>query len=112
MKNEYNEALDRNGYTGSVFDESRCYYAGDKYTTCCGPDLVRHEVYHHDMGGATRELAKRYGAWVTLCPAHHGHVHNFPQFGRELQQETQRRVMERYGWTVDDFRARFGKNYL
>ena len=112
MRNEYGEELDRNGYTRSVFPEDRCYYADDHLTACYGCDLVRHEVFHHDQGGATRELSKRYGAWVTLCPTHHGHVHNFPQFHRELQQEAQRRVMDRYGWSEDDFRNKFGKNYL
>lgn len=112
MKNEYGEVLDRNGYTRSVFPESCCYFAGDKYSTCGSADLVRHEVFHHDQGGATREMSKRYGAWVTLCPWHHGYVHNFPQFNRQLQRDTQKRVMERYGWTIEDFRQKFGKNYL
>ena len=113
MKNEYDEPLDRNGYAPSVFPETCCFYMSDKYTTCDGSgDLVRHEVYHHDQGGATRAMSKRYGAWVTLCPLHHAHVHNFPQFVKELQREAQRRVMERYGWSEDEFRNHFGKNYL
>lgn len=110
--NEYGEPLDRNGYAASVFPDDACYFADDRYTTCGSPELCRHEVYHHDMGGATRELSKRYGAWVTLCPTHHGHVHHYPQLNRELLKETQRRVMERYGWDEDEFRKHFGKNYL
>lgn len=110
MRNEYGEALDRNGYAPSVFPETCCYYAQER--SCTGADLVRHEVFHHDMGGATRELSKRYGAWVTLCPVHHGYVHSYPQITRTLQQDAQRRVMKRYGWTEDEFRKRFGKNYL
>lgn len=112
MRNEYGEEMDRNGYVRSVFPEDGCYFAPDRYSTCGGTDLVRHEVYHHDQGGVTREMSKRYGAWVTLCPWHHGYVHSFPQFGRELQRETQRRVMERYGWTAEEFRKKFGKSYI
>lgn len=112
-KNEYGEAMDKNGYAPSVFPVDRCYFEGDKYTTCDGTgELARHEVYHHDMGGATREQSKRYGAWVTLCPVHHGHVHHFPQIYKPLQRETQKAVMERYGWTEEDFRNHFGKSYL
>lgn len=111
-KNEHGEALDSNGYAPSVFPTERCFFSTDRLLRCGCVDLVRHEAYHHDQGGATRELAKRYGAWVTLCPRHHADVHNFPQFNRELQRETQRRVMERYGWSEDEFRDHFGKNYL
>ena len=110
MKNEYGEPLDKNGYASSVFPQTCCYYASER--SCTGTDLVRHEVYHHDQGGATRAMSKRYGAWVTLCPVHHGYVHNFPQMTKELQREAQRRVMARYGWSEEDFRKRFAKNYL
>lgn len=112
MTNEYGEQMDRNGYAPSVFAADCCYFADDRYTTCGSLDLVRHEVYHHDQGGVTREMSKRYGAWVTLCPLHHAHVHNYPQLNRELQREAQRRVMQRYGWDEDQFRKHFGKSYI
>lgn len=111
LRNEYGEPLDANGYAKSVFPTGCCWYAvnGDRIRTACGGNaLVRHEVFH----GASRQTSKRYGAWVTLCPLHHAKVHDYPQFERPLKQETQRRVMERYGWTVDRFRAKFGKSYL
>lgn len=110
MKNEYGEALDSNGYSRSVFPEDRCHYAEE--CTCTGADLVRHECFHHDMGGVTRAQSKRYGAWVTLCPVHHGYVHNYRQYAKPLQKETQKLVMERYGWDEDKFRRMFGKSYL
>lgn len=113
MKNDFGEPLDRNGYAPSVCPVDRCYFAEDKYTSCDGTgDLVRHEAYHNDQGGVARAMSKRYGAWVTLCPLHHWHVHNYPQLARELQKDVQRRVMEHYGWSEDDFRKHFGKNYL
>lgn len=111
--NEYGELLNKNGYAPSVFPMDECYYANEKYSACGGcTDLVFHEVFHGDKGGATREQSKRYGAWVTLCPTHHGFVHNYPQFNKGLQRDAQRRVMERYGWDVDTFRKRFGKSYI
>lgn len=73
---------------------------------------MRHEVFHSDMSGGVRGTSKRYGAWVTLCPQHHNYVHTYPQIFKPLQRETQARVMARYGWSEDDFRKRFGKNYL
>lgn len=110
--NEYGEVLDRNGYAPSVFPTDECYYGNDKYSACYSGDLVRHEIFHGDKGGATREQSKRYGAWVTLCPTHHGFVHNYLQFNKDLQRDAQRRVMERYGWDEEAFRKHFGKNYL
>lgn len=111
-KNEYGEPLDKNGYSESAFPTGQCYYADDKYTACYGSDLCRHEVFHADMGGTIREQSKRYGAWVNLCPVHHGMVHSYPQFYKPLQREAQRRVMERYGWDTEKFIDHFGKNYL
>lgn len=118
MTNEYGEPLDRNGYASSVFsDEPVCWYRDHDTrpaTSCyCGStDAVRHEIFHADMSGTLRSRSKEYGAWLYLCPVHHGHVHNYPQFYKPLQAEAQRRVMDQYGWDIDAFRARFEKNYL
>lgn len=72
---------------------------------------------HHVFGGANRKLSTKYGAVVYLC---HNRCHeNGPEAvhrnaakNRELQIEWQEKLMVENGWTVDDFRSVFGKNYL
>lgn len=94
--------MDSNGYNESLFYTGRCFNCG------CGDQLVRHEVFH----GNNRERSKRYGCWVTLCVRCHQDLHNHPASYRWMQKETQRTAMERYGWTLEDFRKIFGKSYL
>lgn len=110
MTNEYGTPLDRNGYAPSILQENdRCYI--NEYHS--GEKLDRHEPF----GGPYRQKSKRLGIWVLLC---HCRCH---QFGPEavhqnaavalnLKQEAQLKAMEHYGWTVDEFRAEFGKSYL
>lgn len=72
---------------------------------------------HHVFGGALRAKSERYGLTVYL---HHDSCHIFGpsaahrnvEIARYLHQQGQRAAMERYGWTVEDFRREFYKNYL
>ena len=71
---------------------------------------------HHVFGGANRKLSEKYGLKVYLCHW----CHNEPPFGvhhhkdnrQALQCIAQAKAMRHYGWTEDDFRRIFGKNYL
>ena len=72
---------------------------------------------HHIFGGAYRKKSERYGLTVYLC--HCGcHLygpeaaHNCRETMDRLHKHGQRMAMERYGWSVEEFRVRFGKNYL
>ena len=72
---------------------------------------------HHVFGGANRKLSEKYGAVVYLCHnrCHENGpeaVHRNAESKRRLQAETQERLMEENGWTVEDFRGVFGRNYL
>ena len=72
---------------------------------------------HHVFGGANRKKSEKYGLKVYL---HHKECHIFgknsvhqnAQVDLELKAMVQERAMKHYGWSVDDFRAIFGKNYL
>lgn len=72
---------------------------------------------HHIFGGAFRGKSEKLGLTVDLC---HDRCHIFGQEAvhknrgamQELQEYGQRLAMERFGWTVEDFRREFGKNYL
>lgn len=39
-------------------------------------------------------------------------VHVNAENNRKLQRYAQKKAMERYGWTIGQFRAVFGRNYL
>lgn len=72
---------------------------------------------HHIFGGAYRKKSEKYGLKVHLC--HHDchifgrdAVHNNGEVMERLKRYGQKRAMEENGWTVEDFRREFGKNYL
>lgn len=89
------------------------------YCWLCGKNgssdpLDRHHIF---PGADNRPLSEKYGLVVYLC---HSECHIFGKYAvhrnadtmRELMQYGQRKAMEEQGWTIEEFRAVFGKNYL
>jgi len=73
---------------------------------------------HHIFGGvAYRDKSERYGLTVDLC---HDRCHeNGPKAAHRcrataeaLRAYGQRKAMVENGWTVEEFRLQFGKNWL
>lgn len=72
---------------------------------------------HHIFNKADKKKSEKYGLVVYL---HHGKCHIFgkdsvhqnAEVNNELKAQAQKKAMEHYGWSVDDFRNIFGKNYL
>lgn len=72
---------------------------------------------HHIFGAADRKNSEKYGLKVYI---HHSKCHIFGEnsvhrntvVDRALKATAQKIAMWRYGWTVEDFRDIFGKNYL
>lgn len=106
--------MDKSGYAPSIMQdtvfEPFCYLCGANGAI---DKLDRHEVF----GGPYREKSKRMGLWVLLC--HNDcHIfgplaaHNNASTALRLKQDAQRRAMEAYGWSIEDFIREFGKNYL
>lgn len=103
--------LDRNGYGRSIVQDKMdcCYICGSR-----GCKLDRHEVF---FGSAYRKKSKELGLWVMLCHDQH-HIygdyaaHNNRHVDLLLKRNAQRAAMEFYGWTIEEFIARFGRNYL
>lgn len=104
MTNEYGTTLDRNGYAPTIMQRAeRCYMCGREGI------LQRHEIY----GSSNREKSKALGLWVWLCPECHHDVH-FVHADRKtwLREHGQKRAYQRYGWSENEFRERFGRSYL
>ena len=99
--------LDRNGSAPSIVQEdlSFCFHCGR--TT---GKLDRHEIF----SGAFRTKSKADGLWVMLCheKCHLGLMGKEAEEVRNLRRIAQVRAMSTYGWTVEEFIARYGKNYL
>ena len=87
----------------------------DNHSCCiCGGHSWIEE--HHVFGGANRKLSEKYGLKVYLCHWCHNEppngVHHNSENRQTLQRRAQENAMNHYGWTEDDFRRIFGKNYL
>ena len=106
MKNEYGVTLDSNKYAPSImqtcFSEGWCKICGK------GGDLARHEVFPASL----RTKSKMYGLWVLLCPSCHREIHASKSEANKMKQRAQIQAMNYYGWTIEDWRERFGKSYI
>lgn len=71
---------------------------------------------HHIFGGANRKLSEQYGLKIYLRADLHnmsdGGVHFDKRLDRKLKRLGQKKAMEYYGWSVEDFIRIFGRNYL
>lgn len=72
---------------------------------------------HHLFGGSNRKKSEKYGLVVDLCHSSchifgQKAVHNNAETMQKLHEYGQRKAMEENGWTIDDFRREFGKNYI
>ena len=69
---------------------------------------------HHVFFGANRKLSEKYGLKVYLCHelCHLYGVHKCADINSKVQREVQAKAMKHYGWSIEDFRAIFGRNYL
>ena len=72
---------------------------------------------HHVFNKADKKKSEKYGLMVYL---HHSKCHIFGKnsvhqnanVNRALKAKAQEKAMEYYGWSADDFRNIFGRNYL
>lgn len=91
-------------------DYRKCFLCGRTETS-----YNRLEV-HHIFGGANRPLSEKYGLTVTLCHACHNEPPDGAHYNAEvmdyLHRYGQEKAMQGQGWTEDEFREIFGKNYL
>jgi len=87
--------------------EKKCFYCGSQYFL---------EEHHCFDGNPNRKLSEKYGLKVWLCH----NCHNEPPSGVHhnkyrmawLQDYAQQKAMDHYGWSIEEFRNIFGKNYL
>lgn len=91
-------------------DKTKCFICKQNP---CGDSLDKHHIF----GGADRSKSEKYGLTVYL---HHNRCHIFGEnsvhanakINRKLQAYAQKKAMQHYEWSIDEFRKIFGKNYL
>lgn len=72
---------------------------------------------HHVFGAAFRKKSESDGLWVYLChDACHENgkmaVHKNGRVDKALKAWAQKRAMRLKGWSVAEFRGRYGKSYI
>ena len=89
-----------------ISTELKCYICGRK------SPLERHHIF----GAANRPKADKDGLVVYLCHDCHNEppngVHHNKGIDVQLKQIGQKAWMDHHGKSADDFRRRYGKNYL
>ena len=87
-------------------DKKQCYVCGSE-------NVHTHEVFY---GTRNRNKSIEDGCCVYLCPRHHNMsdagIHFNKQFDLEVKQSMERKWLETYDKTIDDFIKRYGRNYL
>ena len=89
-----------------ISEERKCYICGS----------ARWIEIHHVFGGGDRKKSEIYGLTVPLCHYCHNEppygVHQNKEIRQKLQSFAQKKAMAHYGWSTEDFRREFYKNYI
>ena len=72
---------------------------------------------HHVFGGALRSKSEKYGLTVYIhnnkCHIFgENSVHKNAKVDQTVKKIAQKRAMEYYGWTTEEFIEKFRKNYI
>lgn len=93
-------------------DRSHCYICGRN----AHADYFGLEEHHVYGGYGIRPISEKYGLKVYLCHSCHNEPPNGVHQNREIRLALQARVqkiaMKHYKWSIEDFRAIFGRNYI
>lgn len=89
-----------------ISEEKQCYICGS----------MRWLEAHHVYGAANRKHSEHYGLKVYLCHNCHNEppngVHHNAEIRNALQAKVQEIAMQHYKWSIEDFRAIFGRSWL
>lgn len=66
---------------------------------------------HHVFGGTARQISDKYGAVASCCRICHNEIHHHPAQYEWLKAQTQERVMQEQGWSLEEWMEHFYKNY-
>ena len=96
------KTLEKKRYSILTEDLDTCYLCGKRKDNL-------HEVF---FGAKHRKLSMEYGCVVPLCIECHYKVHHYHTYDLELKKHTERKFLEHYEATREDFLKIFHINYL
>jgi len=67
---------------------------------------------HHVFAGARKNQSTKDGITVWLCRKCHKKVQEDADEMLSLQRHIQKRIMDEYGWTEEDFIERYGRSFI
>ena len=83
-----------------------CYVTGDNYNLHC----------HHVFGGSCKKLSEKYGLKIWLRADWHNMsnygIHFDSELNNNIREKAQKKAMEHYNWSIEDFIRIFGRNYI
>jgi len=83
-----------------VTDKRECMYCGNPY----------YDI-HHCLEGAYRNTSVKYGIWIPLCRLCHTRVHKHETEMQKIRVMGQRKAMEHYGWSLEEWMEKVGRNF-
>lgn len=94
-------------------DRENCFICGRNSRA----DFFGLEEHHVFEGIGRRKISEKYGLKVYICGdrCHRNgkeSVHKNAKVDRALKKLVQEKAMEYYGWSIEDFIKKFGKNYI
>lgn len=94
-------------------DREHCFICGRNAHT----DYFGLEEHHVFEGNGRRQISEKYGLKVYICGdrCHRNgkdSIHKNAKVDRAVKQIVQRRAMQYYGWTTEEFIEKFRKNYI
>ena len=66
---------------------------------------------HHVFNGAMRNKSEEYNAVILVCRNCHERIHKDAGLRNSLKAQWQQALMAYHGWTLDEWREIFHKNY-
>lgn len=67
---------------------------------------------HHIYGAANRPISEKDGCFIYLCRRCHDRLHLNPKFMATYKARCEEAWLKKYNKTIEDFIARYGRNYL
>lgn len=89
-------------------DDTYCYI----HREYMGVDAPAQHLHHCLHGYGRRKLADQDGLTVNLCQKCHSRLHDKGEHDLDLEIIAEKAYLSHYNKSIEDFIARYGKNYI
>jgi hypothetical protein len=93
-----------------IQSDTECCFICKRHRTADYYGLDKHHIYN----AYNRNKSEKYGLYVFICHdrCHLNGVHKNAKLDLKLKEYAQRKAMQYYGWSIEDFRKEFKKSYI